>query len=439
MIRLFRVYVPASAVALLVSEVILTYTCYLAVAFTILEVDPQVFLLYDNGWMRISIVVACFMAGIYFHDLYAQFRIKSRVLLFQQMGVVVGIAFLMQALLSYLGQQDLVLPAWIMIGGSALALILLPAWRIFYSAMVLRAMGAERVLYLGASPMMQEIVQHVAEHPETGIAPLGYVDNPDPGVRIPGGKVLGGIADLVTIVSELKPDRFVVGMSVRQRRPLMNQLLEMGVSGMHIEDAMATYEATFRRISAPELRPAQLIFSTEFEPNQNRVTLQSMYSLAIAILATVIASPLMLLVAIVVKLSSPGPVLDRQQRVGKKDVPFTLYKFRSGRWLRRLRLDGLPLLFNVLKGDLSLVGPRPERPEFVAELEKRIPFYRQRHCVKPGIIGWAQIHRGSGGTVEDTIVKLEYDLYYIKNLAPALDAYILLHTIRAGLKLAPNT
>jgi lipopolysaccharide/colanic/teichoic acid biosynthesis glycosyltransferase len=165
----------------------------------------------------------------------------------------------------------------------------------------------------------------------------------------------------------------------------------------------------------------------------------------------------MALVAIAVKLSSPGPALYSQRRTGKSDVPFMLYKFRSmyadaeahsgavwakkddpritpvGKWLRNLRLDELPQLFNVLKGDMSIVGPRPERPEFVAELERRIPYYRQRHCVKPGITGWAQINHKYGDTIEDTIVKLEYDLYYIKNLAPALDAFIIFHTAKVML------
>jgi exopolysaccharide biosynthesis polyprenyl glycosylphosphotransferase len=200
-----------------------------------------------------------------------------------------------------------------------------------------------------------------------------------------------------------------------------------------------------------------LIFSAELGPNPNRVLLQSVYSMTIAFIAAVVALPIMALVAIAVKLSSSGPALYRQRRVGKNDVPFMLYKFRSmyanaeaqsgavwakkddpritpvGRWLRRLRLDELPQLFNVLKGDMSVVGPRPERPEFVAELERRIPYYRQRNCIKPGITGWAQINHKYGDTIEDTIIKLEYDLYYIKNLAPALDAFIMFHTAKVML------
>jgi sugar transferase (PEP-CTERM system associated) len=457
MIRLFRVFVPTSVVALLLSEIILTYTCYVIAAFVVLDVDPQVFLLYDNGATRIAIVVACVMLGVYFHDLYTHFRIHSRILLFQQIGVVLGLAFLMQSLLVYLRLRELILPTWLMIGGSTLVIIVLPTWLIFYSTVVLRAMGSERVLLLGASTLIQEISRHFLEHPETGFTVLGYVENLDIGAELPGGSVLGHIAELREIVSKLKPDRIVVGMSERRARLPVNELLEMRLSGIHIEDALTTYEATFGRISTRELRPSQLVFSTELGPNEARVMLQTIYSLAIAIIGTVILAPVMLLVFLLVRLTSKGPALYRQRRAGKNDIPFTLYKFRSmfidaeaesgavwaqkddprvtlvGKWLRRFRLDELPQLFNVLKGEMSIVGPRPERPEFVTELEKKIPYYRQRHCIKPGITGWAQINHKYSDTLEDTIIKLEYDLYYIKNLAPALDAFIIFHTVKVML------
>ena len=457
MIRLFRVFIPTSVVALLVSEIILTYTCYVIATFLMLDVDPEVFLFYDNGWVRIALVVICLMIGIYFHDLYTQFRIRSRILLLQQVIVVVGVTFLTQALLVYLRLQELILPTWLMIVGSFLTLVFLPLWRIFFSSVVMKAMGSERVLFLGTSSISQEIVQYVNEHPETGLTAVGYLDNVDGAAPIEGAKLLGRISDLETIVDQLRPDRIVVGMSERRERLPVNQLLELRLSGIHIEDALTTYETTFGRISTRELRPSQLVFSTELGPNPTGVMLQAVYSMALAIIVAAISLPIMGLVAIVVKFSSPGPILIRQKRVGKSDVPFILYKFRSmyanaeaisgavwakkddpritpvGKWLRKLRLDELPQLFNVLKGDMSIVGPRPERPEFVRELEQRIPYYRQRHCVKPGITGWAQINHKYGDTIEDTIVKLEYDLYYIKNLAPALDAFIIFHTAKVML------
>jgi exopolysaccharide biosynthesis polyprenyl glycosylphosphotransferase len=177
----------------------------------------------------------------------------------------------------------------------------------------------------------------------------------------------------------------------------------------------------------------------------------------VAAVGVVLATPIVLLTALAVRLSSAGPVLYRQVRVGMNGVPFTLYKFRSmradaeaqtgavwaskddprvtrvGRIIRKLRFDELPQLFNTLKGDMSIVGPRPERPEFVQELTKKIPYYRQRHCVRPGITGWAQINFKYGDTLEDTMTKLEYDLYYIKNMSLSLDTYIIFHTVKAML------
>jgi lipopolysaccharide/colanic/teichoic acid biosynthesis glycosyltransferase len=165
----------------------------------------------------------------------------------------------------------------------------------------------------------------------------------------------------------------------------------------------------------------------------------------------------MALTALAVKFSSPGPILYRQVRVGMDDVPFTVYKFRSmqvdaeavtgavvaskddprvtkvGKIIRRLRLDELPQLYNTLRGDMSIVGPRPERPEFVRDLSQKIPYYRQRHCVRPGITGWAQINFKYGETLEDTMTKLEYDLYYIKNMSLSLDTYIIFHTVKTML------
>ncbi len=466
MIRLFRVFLPASVVGLLASEIILTFTCYVVAAVIFADVDPQTYLIDEGHWVSIAIVVACIMMGVYFHDLYTHFRIKSIILLFQQFGVVVGLAFLIQSLLVYVGNSqfgqgvgliDLIVPTLIMIAGSTLTIIVVPTWRIFYSKVVLRATGSERVLLLGASSLVQEIGQYFFEHPEAGFSVLGYVENLETGAELPGGAVLGSISELEQIVSTLKPERIVVGMSERRDRLPVNQLLELRLSGIHIEDALTTYEAAFGRISTRELRPSQLVFSKELGSNHAALILQSIYSLGIAIVATVIFLPVMLLVFLLVRLSSRGPALYRQRRVGKNDVPFTLYKFRSmsadaeaesgavwakrddprvtplGKWLRRLRLDELPQLFNVLKGEMSIVGPRPERPEFVTELEKQIPYYRQRHCIKPGITGWAQVNHKYGDTLEDTIIKLEYDLYYIKNLAPALDAYILFHTIKVML------
>jgi len=458
MIRIFNIFIPASVIALLVSEIALIYSCYIVASFFSLDVDPSIFFFYDDGFLRVTIVVAGVMIGIYLHDLYTQFRIKSRILLVQQLCLIVGIAFLTQALLSYLKLSDWTLPKWQMIYGSGLTLLLLPAWRLLYGAVIFRALGSERLLFLGTSSSAREIAAYLADHPELGLSCVGYVDDLDGSdTELPGGRLIGPVADLTSIVNEIKPDRIVVGMSERRSRLPMEELLRLRFSGIHIQEVQSTYEATFLRVCVREIRPSQLIFTSELGPNPKQVTFQTVYSMVLALIVAILSSPIMLLVALAVRLSSPGPVLYRQRRVGKGDVPFTLYKFRSmyvdaeahtgavwarkddpritpvGRWLRLLRLDELPQLFNVLKGEMSVVGPRPERPEFVSELEKKIPYYGQRHCVKPGITGWAQINYKYGETIEDTMKKLEYDLYYVKNVSPALDFLIVFHTAKTML------
>ncbi len=458
MVRLFRVFVPASVLALLISETILLISCYILAAFLVLESDPSVFLLYDGGLARIALVVGCEMVGIYFHDLYTKFRIQSRILLIQQLCLVVGIAFLTQAFLSYLRLQGWILPARLMIVGSALVLLSLPAWRILYASVVMKALGSERVLFLGASEVVQEIAEHLTEHPELGLAVIGYLDNcQDPSPEPSGMARIGCVSDLTELVRQVNPGRIVVGMTERRGRLPVMDLLDLRFSGIRIEDALTTFETTFGRVCLRALRPSQLIFSAELGPRPNRVYWQAFYSFGIALVATVVCAPVMLLVAAVVKATSRGPALFRQERVGRNGTPFTLYKFRSmyadaeagtgpvwakkddpritpvGRWLRKLRLDELPQLLNVVRGEMAIVGPRPERPEFVQTLTEKIPYYRQRHCVKPGITGWAQINHKYGDTIEDTIKKLEFDLFYIKNLAPSLDAYIIFHTLKVML------
>src|SRR5579872_1034406 len=459
MIRLFRVFVPTSVVALLISEIILIFSCYIASAylFLLVDVDPEVFLTDDGGLLRIAAVIVVLVGGFYLHDLYTQFRIRSRLLLLQQVCLVLGLAFLSQALLSYVG-RGWILPRWVMIYGSAFVLVLVPAWRILYSSVVLKAMGSQKLLFLGSSPILKQISDHLESHPELGLLPIGYLDDEMEADGKPfAAPRLGCLQQLAATVDEHKPDRIVVGITERRKRLPVLELLDLRFSGITIEEAAATYESAFGRICTRELRPSQLIFTGELGPRPNNVALQSLYSPFFAALGALVTLPIMLVVAILVKLSSPGPILLRQRRVGLRGSLFTVYKFRSmykdaeahtgavwaskgdpritpvGRWLRKLRLDELPQLFNVIRGEMSIVGPRPERPEFVQTLSEKIPYYRQRHCVKPGITGWAQINHKYGDTIEDTTIKLEYDLYYIKNLSATLDAYIVFHTFKVML------
>ena len=457
MIRLFKVSIPSNVIALVVSEIVLVFSCYLLAAYLTFDVAPDVFLIDDGGLWHITLVVGVIILGIYFHDLYEDFRVRSRILLMQQVSLVLGMAFVLQAALSY-ARSSYLLPKWLMVYGSLGVLVLLPGWRILFAEVVSKALGAQGILFLGSSQAVREIIAHIAERPDLGLAALGYLDQEESAPDgICGVRLLGGMADLRRIVAEQHPDRIVVGMTERRNRLPMDQLLQLRLSGVYIEEAAVTFETLFHRVSTRDLRPSQLIFSAELGPRQQSVAMQSVYSWLLGLIVLVVTLPIMALVALLIKLTSPGPALFRQTRVGLDGATFTLFKFRSmyqdaeartgavwaarddpritplGRWLRRLRLDELPQLFNVIRGEMSIVGPRPERPEFVEILQERIPFYVQRHCIKPGITGWAQINYKYGETIEDSLKKLEFDLYYIKNLALSLDAYIIFHTAKTML------
>jgi sugar transferase (PEP-CTERM system associated) len=457
MIRLFRVFVPVGIFTLLVSEVLLVTSAFVLAGYLVLAVDPSVYLLYDGGLTRIFLVVLSILIALHFQDLYSRVHVKSRVVLAQQLCLVIGVAFLFQSLISYVN-PELRVPIHLMLWGSVFTVIGVFTLRVLFSAYALSVVGGDRLLMVGGSPLLDDIARHIEEHPETGLVVAGYVDdNHDSDALRPGRKILGPLAALTAIVRVTRPDRIVVGMSERRNRIPVNELLELRLAGNIIEEVGAVYERVCGRVCIRELRPSQLIYSGELGPRPQNVMYQNVWNAALATVGIVLSAPVMLLAAVAVRLSSPGPVLYRQVRVGLRGVPFTVYKFRSmrtdaeaatgavwaarddprvtlvGRWIRKLRFDELPQLFNVLKGQMSIVGPRPERPEFVKQLSEQIPFYGQRCCVRPGITGWAQINHKYGDTLEDTIKKLEYDLYYIKNMSLALDTYIIFHTAKTML------
>jgi len=375
----------------------------------------------------------------------------------QQLCLIIGTAFLLQGFVSYL-DPNLRVPIRIMIFGNLLSVVAIFGWRIFFSTYALQAVNRDVLLLVGGSPLLEDIGKYLHEHPERGLLVAGYLDDShEPGAVLPGGKVLGPVSSLEEVVAAVQPNRIVVGMSERRNRVPVSELLEMRFAGHIIEEAASVYERVCGRVCLKELRPSQLIYSGELGPRRNDVFYQSILNKVVAGFGIVVTLPIMLVTALAVRLSSPGPILYRQVRVGLDGAPFSVYKFRSmradaeaatgavwaakddprvtnvGRIIRKIRFDELPQLFNVFKGEMSIVGPRPERPEFVKEFSEHIPYYRQRHCVRPGITGWAQINYKYGDTLEDTICKLEYDLYYIKNMAVSLDTYIIFHTIKAML------
>jgi sugar transferase (PEP-CTERM system associated) len=284
---------------------------------------------------------------------------------------------------------------------------------------------------------------------------LGVVAEPDAASRgdLLDCRILGDLEDLGQIIDEQQPDVIVVALSERRRAFPAKEILDCKLQGIRVEDWPTFYEKLSGKILIHNLRPSWLIFADGFARNRLMCIVKRLIDLLFAAFGVCVSLPLMGLVAVLIKLDSSGPILFSQERVGKGGKVFTLRKFRTmvadaekdtgpvwaqtsdprvtplGKILRRTGMDELPQLFNVLKGDMSFVGPRPERPHFVADLERQIPYYRQRLAVQPGITGWAQVRYGYGATLADAIEKLQYDLYYIKNMSVFLDLLTILSTI----------
>jgi sugar transferase (PEP-CTERM system associated) len=351
-----------------------------------------------------------------------------------------------------LGQRDLALTI-------ASVSVVLTMWHLLVRLYFRVRRRCSKLLIMGTGPLARALATEIVRHREYGLSVCGFVDD-DPalvGVSIVNPKVLGLNHELERLVSQNGIDRVVVEVRDRRGRLPVDELLHLKMRGVAVEEATSVYERITGKIAIANLKPSWMLFGEGFEVSRRILRQKQIVSFSISLLLLILALPLFPFIALFIKLDSRGPLFFRQERVGQNGKIFTLWKFRSmckdaerdtgpvwakpednrvtrvGRYLRRTRLDELPQLINVLKGDMSLVGPRPERFHFVEELSQKIPFYYLRHSVKPGITGWAQINYRYGSTVEDAIEKLQYDLFYIKNISWALDLSIIVNTIKTVL------
>jgi sugar transferase (PEP-CTERM system associated) len=310
----------------------------------------------------------------------------------------------------------------------------------------------ERVLILGTGGTARTLAQQISTQRNFAYRLIGFIeDGGKPSVR--QHDVIGTFADVGRLIAERQVDRIIVGFSDRRGRLPLDQLMKAKLSGVRVEDATTTYERLTGKVLIEELRPSWVIFSDGFHASRATRVLKRTLDLALALFGLLVAAPLVALTAIAVRVGSPGPILYRQDRVGENGRVFTLFKFRSmradaecgtpvwakdndervtlvGRFIRLTRLDELPQLWNVLRGDMSFVGPRPERPYFVAQLAAAIPFYMERHAVRPGVTGWAQVKYHYGASIEEATEKLRYDLYYIKHMSIVFDLTIVIDTVK---------
>ncbi|MEO7142691.1 MAG: sugar transferase [Bryobacteraceae bacterium] len=454
MIRIFHAYFPSRTLLLALSEAVLVFLALLATTSIWFGRDMMLhFFSYENALLRITIASLICMLCMYYYDLYDSWILRNKREAFTRLVQVLGTACLVMALLFYafpsveLGHGPLL--TWLVVTG-----VCLGAWRTLFLSLSRMAGLNERIVFFGAGPLAEALAKEIVTRPELGLSLQGVIRTGDSAETIQGRPVLGTIDDLPNVIERDRVERVIITMGDRRGRLPVEELLTIKARGVHFEDAADLYEAITGRVPLAELRPSWLLLSDGFRVSAAMRMYKRLCSIVFSAAGLLLTLPVMAFVAILIRLDSPGPVLFRQKRVGKGGKVFWLYKFRSmvdnadkdgaarpaewednrftrvGRLLRRTRLDEVPQLYNIFKGDMSFIGPRPFTADMEAELVGKIPYYSQRWNVKPGATGWAQVQRGYCVTLDDNIEKLSFDLFYIKNLSVGLDCLILFQTIK---------
>ena len=406
-------------------------------------------------WQAAAISFCCIIA-FYYNDLYDLQVVRSFSLFASRLLQSFGVALI------FLGGFYTIFPDTRIGGGaffSSLVVsvgLLAPLRALGYTIMRRRAF-ADRVLILGAGSLARRIIDEIESRPNFRYAVVGIVDDGNEtelsGLPYP---VLGPLERLDKIVDDVKPNRLILALAERRGRMPMANLLECGTKGILVEDGLGTYEYFTGKLPIESLSPSFLVFSGIFRKSRLQLGMRRLVSLTAAIVGLVATAPLMALIALAIKLDSRGPVFFIDERAGRGGRPFRLVKFRTmhppapgehpaasvwsrddagritrvGRWLRPWRLDELPQFWNILRGEMGLVGPRPEIMANVRAMTEQIPYYSLRHSIAPGLTGWAQTRAGYSVSLEQVTEKMRYDLFYIKHMSFWLDLRIVVDTAK---------
>ena len=400
---------------------------------------------------------ACCIIAFYYNDLYDLRIVRSfgdfSSRLLQSFGVAL---ILLAAVYTFAPEMRIsngpLLSSLLIIVG-----LLVPLRAAGYSIMRRHALS-DRVLILGTGELARTLIREIDARPHYRYAIVGVADDGQGEALGPLGHPLRGpLEHLDKIIEEVKPDRIVVALAERRGRMPMRHLLAAEAEGIVVEDGLQTYENFTGKLAIEALTPSFLIYSGAFRKSRLVVAFRRVSSLVLAALGLLLTAPLMLVIAVAIKLESTGPVFFLDERAGRGGRPFRLIKFRTmldqspadseraqsvwqrddsaritrvGRWVRRLRLDEVPQFWNILKGDMDLVGPRPEIVRNVKAMAEQIPYYSLRLVVRPGLTGWAQVRYGYSVSLEQVTEKMRHDLFYIKHMSPALDLRILVDTVK---------
>jgi sugar transferase (PEP-CTERM system associated) len=449
MIRLFNVYYSTRTVIRLIGEVPLVASSFLIAALFLSGPEPTIPLLYENGLLKIAALTVFTILLTYYFDLYEPQRISGGwEIYFRILLVLSALSFVLAALL-YWDPRFAFRPNVFVVGVAILAVILL-IWRSAYEWVCNLPALREKVYVLGNGSRAERLAEMLRKRRDAGMEVIERESLGIPPEQTPGNYA----AELNALGSRnLRVDRVIVAIEEPRGFMPLHELLDLRYKGVFIDDANALIERLEGKLPLEGLTPSKLIFTDGFKISDTKMLIRRLVSFAVSLTGLLICLPFIPFIMLAVRLSSPGPIFFRQERVGRNGRPFMVIKFRTmradaeaggavwakandtrvtsiGKFMRKSRLDEIPQLWNVLRGDMSFVGPRPERPQFVEWLAREIPFYELRHMVRPGITGWAQVRYHYGASLEEARRKLEYDLYYVKRLSLGLDLLIMFETVK---------
>jgi sugar transferase (PEP-CTERM system associated) len=410
-------------------------------------------------WMKIFLVSFVAQLSLYFNDLY-EFKINQNAVdLLTRLMQSIGMTSITLAIIYFLW-PGAIIGRWIFFFSLILLLFSLLSWRFLYSLVIRKKLFTEKSIIVGSGELARDILKEINDRGDVSWdirLILSHEKENNSKIRLDGIPVRRGFTDLFGRAQSRNATSIIVALD--QKRGIMptQELLNCRTRGISIIDGETFYERISKKLILERISPSWLIFSDGFVKSRISKLTKRLVGLFFSLIMLIISSPLMLFFALAIKLDSRGPIFFSQERVGETEGIFVLYKFRSmrcdaeeetgpiwacdddprvtrvGRIIRKLHVDEMPQLWNVLKGDISFVGPRPERPFFVQRLKKTVPYYKERFTVKPGITGWAQINFGYASSEEEALQKLKYDLYYIKNMSWIMDLVIVFHTIKIAL------
>jgi sugar transferase (PEP-CTERM system associated) len=458
MIRIFKKNYPIRNVFFVIGEGVFIFTSVYIASWIIL--GTQLLNIYGYQTLKILLITVVCQISLYYNDLY-EIKLTQNV---RELGLrliqALGFAAIVLAII-YIFVPKAVVGTSTFLISVGIIIIIIVSWRFCYAMVLERGLFNQRIILLGSADLIGNIKQEINERKDCGYVIVAEVPDakrkhkPDnPGPKNPQniiGHKYEGLADLASAYSI---EKIVVALEEKRNNFPTRELLKCRVNGIEVVDGNSFYEMLTGKLVVKAINPSWLIFSEGFRKSRTRLVMKRLADLLLASIMLIISLPLIAVIALLIKLDSKGPVIFSQERVGQDGKIYRVHKFRSmvedaekmsgpvwaqaddkritrvGKIIRKLRMDELPQLWNILKGEMSFVGPRPEREHFVKELAELIPYYRERHTVKPGLSGWAQVSYRYGASVDDAVEKLNYDLFYIKNMSFFMDLMIVLRTIK---------